>query len=122
MAAKRRASTRTRCSPCRHWCVWPCGQVCLWCWYGCLSLHWSSGGQTWVVEDFFANTEGGETPTEWLHRLLQKPHKDSTESSGSGKSALESIFPSIDCKTLFLPSTSLQLLRVGACVCVRVGL
>ena len=65
------------------------------------------GTQTWVVEDFFTATADGETPSEWLERLLVKPHKD----SGGGRSALPDIFPSIDCHTLFLPSTSRTLLQ-----------
>ncbi|MDP2434285.1 MAG: hypothetical protein Q8P67_00915 [archaeon] len=54
----------------------------------------------WVVEDFFQHLEG-MTATEWLHQLVRSLKRDSQVDN----TTLEEIFPSVLCKTLFLPHT-----------------
>lgn len=58
---------------------------------------------TWVVQDFFQKLIDNETPTQWLHRLMDEQAK--THGSLEG---LKTIFPSAHCKTLFFPTTELE--------------
>eukprot|EP01134_Creolimax_fragrantissima_P006043 CFRG6043T1 len=54
----------------------------------------------WVIQDFFQDTKQ-ESPTEWLHRMLS-----SKDAEASHHTQLTSLFPTVNCQTLFLPSTS----------------
>lgn len=64
---------------------------------------------SWVVQDFFQEIED-ESPTKWLHRLLSGFRRDS-EDGKQEKMALNEIFPSIDCFTVFLPHSEKEQLR-----------
>ncbi|CAM1313018.1 Gbp5 (predicted), partial [Pycnogonum litorale] len=60
----------------------------------------------WVVQDFVQMTVDGETPKEWLHRLMGTHVRENEDYIIS----LLSIFKSIDCHTLFLPAVKRHLL------------
>lgn len=66
----------------------------------------------WVVEDFFQDLKG-QTCTQWLHRLLDAKKRDAElqANTAAQKSSLSSIFPSIECHTMFLPHTDKEKLR-----------
>jgi len=62
---------------------------------------------TWVVESFFQDLRG-ETPTDWLRRLMAAAHRE------DGAGGLGDLFPDAAAHTLFLPATELeQLQRLG---------
>lgn len=63
---------------------------------------------TWVVQDFFQQQVDGESPKEWLHRLMDAAAQAKREGGGEHSDApsLKDIFRDADCKTLFLPATS----------------
>ncbi|KJE92442.1 hypothetical protein CAOG_003419 [Capsaspora owczarzaki ATCC 30864] len=84
---------------------------------------------TWVVEDFAQQLVNNETPTEWLHRLVnasksrkQLQPASATHAAGAGADAaaankdrkaessaeasLADVFPSLACHTLFLPAAT----------------
>jgi hypothetical protein len=56
-------------------------------------------GFTWVVEDFVQEMEKGETPKQWLDRLL-----DAQSLGDDAKRGLRSMFTSTDCKTMSIPT------------------
>ena len=51
-------------------------------------------------------TESGETPREWLHRLMESHTREKEDYEIS----LLGIFRSVDCQTMFLPATRRDLL------------
>ncbi|XP_064459137.1 guanylate-binding protein 2-like [Ornithodoros turicata] len=60
----------------------------------------------WVVQDFVQQTLDNESPTEWLHRLMNTHSRESEEY----KISLLDIFKSLECHTLFLPAVKRLLL------------
>lgn len=60
----------------------------------------------WVVQDFVQNTLDNETPTQWLHRLMNTHTRESEDY----KISLLDIFKSLECHTLFLPAVKRHLL------------
>ena len=61
----------------------------------------------WVVQDFYQDTIDGETPQQWLHRLM----KSNIRENENYQVSILDIFKSVDCHTLFLPATSKKLLN-----------
>ncbi|RWS05934.1 interferon-induced guanylate-binding protein 2-like protein [Dinothrombium tinctorium] len=61
----------------------------------------------WVVQDFYQDTLDGETPQEWLHRLMLTHTREAEDYQIS----ILDIFKSVDCHTLFLPATTKKLLN-----------
>jgi hypothetical protein len=61
----------------------------------------------WVVQDFVQQTADEETPTEWLHRIMDT----SSREEGDYDINLLGIFDTVDCHTLFLPATTKHLLQ-----------
>lgn len=65
---------------------------------------------TWVVEDFFQDMINGETPTQWLHRLMEEQGSaDATKANFTP--GLSSIFPEAYCHTVFLPASGKDALK-----------
>lgn len=62
---------------------------------------------TWVVQDFVQATESGESPSQWLRRLMSTHTRENDEY----KISLLDIFKQVDCHTLFLPATKKALLQ-----------
>ncbi|KAI1305312.1 Guanylate-binding protein 1 [Halotydeus destructor] len=62
---------------------------------------------TWIVQDFFQDVLDGESPRDWLHRLMSSHVR---ENEGYEISILD-IFKNVDCHTLFLPATKKVLLN-----------
>lgn len=60
----------------------------------------------WVVQDFVQTTLDNETPTQWLHRLMETHSRESEDY----KISLLDIFKSLECHTLFLPAVKRVLL------------
>ncbi|XP_040075603.2 guanylate-binding protein 1 [Ixodes scapularis] len=60
----------------------------------------------WVVQDFVQTTLDNETPTQWLHRLMETLSRESEDY----KISLLDIFKSLECHTLFLPAVKRLLL------------
>ncbi|KAM7304888.1 hypothetical protein ISCGN_014788 [Ixodes scapularis] len=60
----------------------------------------------WVVQDFVQTTLDNETPTQWLHRLMETHSRESEDY----KISLLDIFKSLECHTLFLPAVKRLLL------------
>ncbi|CAN7993322.1 unnamed protein product [Ixodes hexagonus] len=60
----------------------------------------------WVVQDFVQTTLDNETPTQWLHRLMETHTRESEDY----KISLLDIFKSLECHTLFLPAVKRLLL------------
>lgn len=60
----------------------------------------------WVVQDFAQETINGETPTQWLHRLMTTHSRE----NDLYEISLLDIFKSVDCHTLFLPAVKKRLL------------
>lgn len=54
----------------------------------------------WVVQDFVQTTINNETPTQWLHRLMETHTRESEEY----KISLLDLFKSLECHTLFIPA------------------
>ncbi|KAL1427420.1 hypothetical protein MTO96_017472 [Rhipicephalus appendiculatus] len=59
----------------------------------------------WVVQDF-VQTTNNETPTQWLHRLMETHTRESEEY----KISLLDLFKSLECHTLFIPAFKRPLL------------
>ena len=62
---------------------------------------------TWVVQDFFQDIADGETPREWLHRLMTTHTRENEHYDIS----ILDIFKSVDCHTMFIPATKRSLLN-----------
>jgi hypothetical protein len=60
---------------------------------------------TWVVQDFHLSHTGGESPRDWLLRLMNSASRDDQY-----EIHLDGIFSEISCHTLFLPATKRDLL------------
>lgn len=60
----------------------------------------------WVVQDFVQTTINNETPTQWLHRLMETHTRESEEY----KISLLDLFKSLECHTLFIPAFKRPLL------------
>ncbi|XP_077505269.1 uncharacterized protein LOC144115021 isoform X2 [Amblyomma americanum] len=60
----------------------------------------------WVVQDFVQTTVNNETPTQWLHRLMEAHSRESEEY----KISLLDVFKSLECHTLFIPAVKRTLL------------
>lgn len=60
----------------------------------------------WVVQDFVQTTVNNETPTQWLHRLMETHTRESEEY----KISLLDLFKSLECHTLFIPAFKRPLL------------
>ncbi|XP_037523747.1 guanylate-binding protein 1 isoform X1 [Rhipicephalus sanguineus] len=60
----------------------------------------------WVVQDFVQATINNETPTQWLHRLMETHTRESEEY----KISLLDLFKSLECHTLFIPAFKRPLL------------
>lgn len=60
----------------------------------------------WVVQDFVQTTVNNETPTQWLHRLMEAHSRESEEY----KISLLDLFKSLECHTLFIPAVKRTLL------------
>lgn len=59
---------------------------------------------TWVVEGFFQDLQG-ESPTDWLGRLIASAHNE------DGGRSIADLFPDVEAHTLFLPATELRQLQ-----------
>lgn len=62
---------------------------------------------TWIVQDFFQDISEGETPREWLHRLMTTHTRENEHYDIS----ILDIFKSVDCHTMFIPATQRSLLN-----------
>lgn len=62
---------------------------------------------TWIVQDFFQDITDGETPREWLHRLMTTHTRENEHYDIS----ILDIFKSVDCHTMFIPATQRPLLN-----------
>lgn len=60
----------------------------------------------WVVQDFVQTTVNNETPTQWLHRLMEAHVRESEDY----KISLLDLFKSLECHTLFIPAVKRPLL------------
>lgn len=60
----------------------------------------------WVVQDFVQTTMNNETPTQWLHRLMEAHVRESEDY----KISLLDLFKSLECHTLFIPAVKRPLL------------
>ena len=61
----------------------------------------------WVAQDFVTNLGEHATANTWLQSLLEKPHHrvDTAIDGQQHRTSLTDIFPSVHCRTMFIPHT-----------------